>query len=137
MVTQYGNGEFSQVYRVENPVSNDSNRSSLSSHSTASVWAVKKTKRPYAGVRDRERKLREVHILQALRGHEHIVALADSWEAKNYLYIQTEFCENGNLKDFLTQTGYKGRLDDFRIWKILLEMSLVSPHYYFNLHHTR
>lgn len=124
MVTQYGNGEFSQVYRVENPVSNDPNRSSLSSHSTASVWAVKKTKRPYAGVRDRERKLREVHILQALRGHEHIVALADSWEAKNYLYIQTEFCENGNLKDFLTQTGYKGRLDDFRIWKILLEMSL-------------
>lgn len=137
MVTQYGNGEFSQVYRVENPISNDSNRSSLSSHSTASVWAVKKTKRPYAGVRDRERKLREVHILQALRSHEHIVALADSWEAKNYLYIQTEFCENGNLKDFLTQTGYKGRLDDFRIWKILLEMSLVSPHYYFNLHHTR
>lgn len=123
-VTQYGNGEFSQVYRVENPISNDLNQSSLSSHSVASVWAVKKTKRPYAGVRDRERKLREVRILQALRGHEHIVALADSWEAKNYLYIQTEFCENGNLKDFLTQAGYKGRLDDFRIWKILLEMSL-------------
>jgi len=47
----------------------------------------------------------------------------DHWESKNHLYIQTEFCENGNLKDFLTTTGYKGRLDDFRIWKILLELS--------------
>ncbi|KAI7052940.1 kinase-like protein, partial [Hortaea werneckii] len=41
----------------------------------------------------------------------------------NHLYIQTEFCENGNLKDFLFNTGFKGRLDDFRIWKILVELS--------------
>lgn len=123
-VTLSGNGEFSQVYRVENPVNDpSSSRTSFSSHSN-SVWAVKKSKRPYAGLRDRERKLREVHVLQALRSNEHIISFTDSWEEKNYLYIQTEFCENGNMKDFLTQTGYKGRLDDFRIWKILLELSL-------------
>lgn len=71
--------------------------------------------------------MREVKILNALRGSEHIIETVDTWEMKNHLYIQTEFCENGNLKDFLTRTGYKARLDDFRIWKVLLEMSQVCP----------
>jgi mitosis inhibitor protein kinase SWE1 len=66
--------------------------------------------------------MQEVQILKALQDHEHILELVDEWEAKNHLYIQTEYCENGNLKDFLQQTGFKGRLDDFRIWKILLEL---------------
>jgi len=89
------------------------------------VWAVKKTKKPYSGNKDRERKLREVEILRGLRSNDHIINFVDFWESKGHLYIQTEFCEDGNLKDFLTQTGYKGRLDDFRIWKIMLELSLV------------
>ncbi|KAF2195797.1 hypothetical protein K469DRAFT_545114 [Zopfia rhizophila CBS 207.26] len=118
-VTPWGNGEFSQVYRVEQPVGK-----CLASPPAGQVWAVKKTKRPYTGTQDRQKKLREVTILNALRGHEHIVSLSDSWEEKGNLYIQTEFCENGNLKDFLAQAGYKSRLDDFRIWKILLELSL-------------
>ncbi|KAF2807950.1 kinase-like protein [Mytilinidion resinicola] len=125
-VSLHGNGEFSQVYRVEGLI-NPPPRSSFEAPS-GSVWAVKKAKRPYAGLKDRDRKLREVHILQALSGNEHIIFFAGSWEHKNYLYIQTEFCENGNLKDFLTQHGYKGRLDDFRIWKILLELSMGVKH---------
>ncbi|ORY11784.1 hypothetical protein BCR34DRAFT_483636 [Clohesyomyces aquaticus] len=120
-VTMCGNGEFSQVYRVEDPVDKPLG---FRSPPANQVWAVKKTKKPYIGVHDREKKLREVEILQSLRDHEHVVSYTDHWEFKNHLYIQTEFCENGNLKDFLAQTGYKGRLDDFRIWKILLELSL-------------
>ncbi|KAF2495327.1 hypothetical protein BU16DRAFT_461412 [Lophium mytilinum] len=125
-VSLHGNGEFSQVYRVEGLI-DPPPRSPFESPS-GSVWAVKKAKRPYAGMKDRDRKLREVQILQALSGNEHIISFAGSWEHKNYLYIQTEFCENGNLKDFLTQHGYKGRLDDFRIWKILLELSMGVKH---------
>lgn len=119
-----GAGEFSQVYRVEKPVPG----SPAARHITrrvGNVWAVKKSKKAYVGAKDRERKMREVRVLQALRGSEHVIDLSDHWESKGHLYIQTEFCENGNLKDFLTQTGFKGRLDDFRIWKILLEMSQV------------
>ncbi|KAI9680275.1 MAG: hypothetical protein M1822_007274 [Bathelium mastoideum] len=122
-IAVYGVGEFSEVYRVENPLEMAAGQSQSQSRPVGNVWAVKKTKKPYIGQRDRERKLREVEILTALRGHEHIIGLVDSWEAKNHLYMQTEFCENGNLRDFLNQTGYKGRLDDFRIWKILLELS--------------
>ncbi|KAK6410858.1 mitosis inhibitor protein kinase swe1, partial [Oleoguttula sp. CCFEE 5521] len=119
-VTSFGIGEFSQVYRVEKPVRPQGTSPRGSSHS---VWAVKKSRRPYTGNKDRARKMREVQLLQQLRGHEHIITLVDTWEAKNHLYIQTEFCENGNMKDFLAQAGYKGRLDDFRIWKIMLELA--------------
>ncbi|PNS17513.1 Mitosis inhibitor protein kinase wee1 [Sphaceloma murrayae] len=114
----YGHGEFSIVYRVENPID------APSSKSLGKVWAVKKSKKPYTGSKDRARKMKEVQILKALSGHEHVIETVNTWEMKNHLYIQTEYCENGNLKDFLSQTGYKARLDDFRIWKILLELSL-------------
>ncbi|KAF7846553.1 hypothetical protein BT93_L4167 [Corymbia citriodora subsp. variegata] len=118
-----GIGEFSQVFRVEKPVPGSPAAQHQSLRRIGNVWAVKKTKKPYLGNKDRERKMREVEILHSLRGNEHIIDLNDTWESKGHLYIQTEFCENGNMKDFLTQTGFKGRLDDFRIWKILLEMS--------------
>jgi mitosis inhibitor protein kinase SWE1 len=70
-----------------------------------------------------------VAILKALGQSDHIVQLVDSWEEKNHLYMQTEFCEEGSLDLFLAQVGRKARLDDFRIWKILLELSLVSLPY--------
>lgn len=118
-----GIGEFSQVYRVEKPLGGTLSASQQQLSPTKRVWAVKKSRKPYTGNRDRQRKMREVQILRALRGHEHIVELVDDWEAKGHLYIQTDFCENGNMKDFLMHAGFKGRLDDFRIWKILLELS--------------
>lgn len=122
-VQVYGNGEFSIVYRVEKALAHGPAASFSSPSSIGNVWAVKKSKKPYAGSKDRQRKMREAQILKALKGNEHIIEAFDTWEMKNHLYIQTEFCENGNLKDFLTQTGYKARLDDFRIWKILLELA--------------
>merc|ERR1711939_91150 len=118
-----GIGEFSQVYRVEKPLPGTLQGSQAHLSPGAKVWAVKKSKKPYTGHKDRQRKMREVEILRAMRGAEHIVELVDDWESKNHLYIQTEFCENGNLKDFLFNTGFKGRLDDFRFWKILVELS--------------
>lgn len=121
-VTSFGNGEFSQVYKVEKPIVNAPGSQGKSSPGRI-VYAVKKARKPYTGMKDRQRKMQEVVILKAMQGHEHIVQLVDQWESKNHLYIQTEYCENGNLKDFLIQTGFKGRLDDFRIWKILLELS--------------
>jgi mitosis inhibitor protein kinase SWE1 len=121
--TSFGIGEFSQVYRVEKPVRNNFTPGHGNSGHAHNMWAVKKSRRPYTSNGDRTRKMREVQILEQLRGHEHIIELVTSWEAKNHLYIQTEYYENGNLKDFLAQAGFKGRLDDFRIWKILLELA--------------
>ncbi|KAK8227366.1 hypothetical protein HDK90DRAFT_57528 [Phyllosticta capitalensis] len=118
-----GDGEFSKVFLVSQPVDEASKQPQMSP-SLNKGWIVKKSKKPYTGIKDRERKMREVEILSALRGSEHIIEFTNYWEAENHLYIQTEYCENGNLKRFLSETGDKARLDDFRIWKILLELSL-------------
>lgn len=131
-----GTGEFSSVYRVTKsqedknggnyfdiPTKRTSPRTSLQDR----VWAVKRTRQPYIGPKDRQRKLQEVNILTALGHADHTVNLFESWEDKNHLYIQTEFCEEGSLKVFLDEVGHTARLDDFRIWKIMLELSLVSP----------
>jgi mitosis inhibitor protein kinase SWE1 len=141
-----GTGEFSQVYRVTQPASIPSPNQSFFFGSSTSpvegrsphtpmperVFAVKKSRQPYQGTRDRQRKLQEVNVLKALGQSDHVVHLIDSWEERNYLYIQTEYCEEGSLDLFLSQVGRKGRLDDFRIWKVLLELSLVcvlcNPH---------
>ncbi|TKA71206.1 hypothetical protein B0A55_07653 [Friedmanniomyces simplex] len=123
MIHPAGNGEFSEVYKVEKPLAGTLQGSQAQCSPSAKAWAVKKSRKPYTGQKDRQRKMREVQVLKGLRGSENIVEFVDFWEAKNHLYIQTEYCENGNLKDFLLRTGYKGRLDDFRVWKILLELS--------------
>jgi mitosis inhibitor protein kinase SWE1 len=132
-----GTGEFSQVYRVAQPpeaspfnkmFSISSTRSSSRGSLLERVWAVKKSRHPYAGAKDRQRKIHEVDVLKALGHSDHILAFVDSWEEKSHLYIQTEFCEEGALDVFLAQIGLKARLDDFRIWKILLELSLGLRH---------
>ncbi|KAI9373152.1 hypothetical protein BJX61DRAFT_401169 [Aspergillus egyptiacus] len=128
-----GTGEFSQVYRVSRP--SEMSLSSIFSTTPKSpktlpeqVWAVKKAKQPYSGLKDRERRIREVDVLKSLTNWDHIISFTDSWEDNGYLYIQTEFCEEGSLDVFLAQVGLKARLDDFRIWKILLELSTGLKH---------
>ncbi|KAF2135008.1 hypothetical protein P153DRAFT_278677 [Dothidotthia symphoricarpi CBS 119687] len=115
-----GEGEFSIVYRVSQPVKTSPERSPAGSQ----VWVVKKSKKTYIGMGDRQRKMREVEVLYALRGNDHVLSIKDHWEHDARLYIQTEYCESGNLRRFLDTTGFSGRLDDFRIWKILMELSM-------------
>lgn len=132
-----GSGEFSQVYRVTKKQELKTSRSYFSIPQARTsprtplpdrVWAVKKSRNAYIGPKDRQRKLQEVNTLKALGHSDHTVQLFDSWEEKNHLYIQTEFCEEGSLDSFLDQVGRKARLDDFRIWKILLELSRGLKH---------
>ena len=132
-----GNGVFSQVYRVTQKaeIRNSNSYFSIPQAHTSPrtplpdrVWAVKKSRNAYIGPKDRQRKLQEVNTLKALGHADHTVRLFDSWEDKNHLYIQTEFCEEGSLDSFLDQVGRTARLDDFRIWKILLELSRGLKH---------
>ena len=134
-VEMIGTGEFSQVYRVSKKSSvkvgltrstMTAARASPESSIQDQIWAVKRSRNKYMGSKDRSRKLQEVEVLKTLGCSDHTIQLFDSWEHQDHLYIQTEFCEEGSLDCFLEQAGRKARLDDFRIWKILLELSLVS-----------
>ncbi|KAH3679282.1 hypothetical protein WICMUC_001106 [Wickerhamomyces mucosus] len=112
-----GKGEFSLVYDVT------LNRER---------YAVKKIKTPMCGQKKRARIMEEVQILQTLHdeiinheGREYVINLLQSWESNSYLYIMTEFCENGPLSIFLeNNTGTKDRLEDWRIWKVLIEITM-------------
>ncbi|PNH59698.1 hypothetical protein VD0002_g7872 [Verticillium dahliae] len=129
-----GKGEFSSVFRVVKCTSARASFLSIfngtpSRHSPGSpepdrIYAVKKARRPIMGPKDRENKMREVHALQALTHADHVIHYVDSWEHELHLFIQTEFCDEGTLDKFLSNVGCKGRLDDFRIWKVIHDISL-------------
>lgn len=128
-VEKWAGGEFSTVYKVH-----DASRTLLFESKRADdVYAVKKLKLPYHSLKMRENQLREAQIMGALsksetEGSDHVVRMINSWEASGHLYIQTEFCSDGNLDQFLDRIGNKDRLDDFRIWKILREICLGLLH---------
>jgi mitosis inhibitor protein kinase SWE1 len=135
-VDPIGQGEFSSVFRVAYP-KNSSDMSSPSAPNSASfvppgspapgtAFAVKKSRHRYTGARDRELKLEEAQILHRLANADHVVKYFDSWEMDDHLYIKMEYCDEGSLDKFLSSIGTKGRLDDFRIWKIIHDLSLVS-----------
>ncbi|KAJ2984737.1 hypothetical protein NUW58_g5901 [Xylaria curta] len=131
-----GRGEFSEVYKVIESVKpvvvvdngffntpTHMSQTTTASSQPIKVFAVKKSILPIQGEKDRKLRMREVDALRSLVGSDHVLQLIDNWEENNSLYIQTEFCEEGNLNEFLTEVGAKGRLDDFRIWKIMLEIA--------------
>ncbi|KAH7149267.1 hypothetical protein B0J13DRAFT_301571 [Dactylonectria estremocensis] len=136
-VEQIGQGEFSTVYRVTkldhrqmafdaliSTTPGEDERELEPSPEKGEVFAVKKTKHAYQGPKDRETKLREAQVLKALCHADHVVRYVDEWEHGLHLYIQTEFCEEGTLDKFLGNVGRGGRLDDFRIFKILQDLCL-------------
>ena len=128
-----GKGEFSQVFRVTAtevaPQQEFFGRTPgqiAHASNVQRVYAVKKIRLPVYNERNYQAKLREVAALRAVRGRDNVLQLVNYWEEDYHLYIQTEYCAEGGLDTFLKKFGEFGRLDDFRIWKIMLEVCQVS-----------
>lgn len=128
-VEWYGKGEFSEVYKVSETAGTIANAHTYFSPAIGQsqrVYIVKKSRSPITSAKIMQKKLREVKAMLEIGSADHIVTVVNHWNANHHLYIQLEFCEEGSLEDFLFKTGRNGRLDDFRIWKILLELCDVS-----------
>lgn len=98
--------------------------------------AIKRTKKQIVGKLEKKAILREIDALRALTsvkdndrlnlleqdaGKDNLVYFIEAWDFNNYYYIMTEHCEGGTLFDFLEEhKNY--RIDEFRIWKILIEI---------------
>ena len=72
--------------------------------------------------------LSEAAVRSGLDGrHPNVLAYIDSWEEHEALFIRTELCESGNLSRFLWEYGKVfPRLDESRVWKIIVDLSNVS-----------
>ncbi|GAA5851080.1 hypothetical protein JCM9279_000313, partial [Rhodotorula babjevae] len=116
-----GNGAFSDAYEVA-----DLSRE-------GKVYAVKRTKNPFLGPKDRLRRLEEVDILRLFSSESdaspHLISLVDAWEQSGHLFIQTELCPAGNLAWWLEEYGNNNeQLDEARVWKILAELTAGVAH---------
>jgi hypothetical protein len=82
MIQKIGSGSFADVFKVRE-------------RTTGRLFAVKKTRQPFMGFKDRLMKLAEVQKLSMLGDHSHCVRLFDAWEQNGYVYMQTELCNQG------------------------------------------
>lgn len=118
-VSTVGTGQFSTVYQV-------------TFQQTNKKYAVKAV-RPNKHI-SMKRVLQEIKILSEIsestlddEGKEYVLNFISSWKQQTSFYIMTEFCENGTLDGFLQEqiVAKKTRLEDWRIWKIIVELSLA------------
>ncbi|KAI5807454.1 hypothetical protein DFH27DRAFT_478924 [Peziza echinospora] len=145
-----GNGEFSKVYsavettpqRLFDTFDDNSQNTQLASPRVSSPfggsspelvrnprrYAIKKSKTRFGGAKDRDRRMEEVRVLRELGRHNHVLEFFDYWEEDKFLFIRTEFCEKGSLSGYLDEHGTRGRLDEFRVWKVLIEVCLGIKH---------
>ncbi|KAJ9095636.1 hypothetical protein QFC21_005508 [Naganishia friedmannii] len=107
-----GKGAFSQVVKVKD-------------RQTDTVYAIKKARGVFEGVKDRLRHLEEVDILRHLSSHpnDNVIHFVDAWEQNRQLFIQTDLYL-GTLGFFLEEYGrHFERLDEARAWKITRELA--------------
>lgn len=115
-----GEGQFSKVYQVTLP-------------DTGNKYAVKSVN-PNKN-NPKARIIQEISLLAEISkttsndqdGKEYIIDFISSWKEMDTFYIMTNYYENGNLDKFLEEQiiSKKKRLEDWRIWKILVELSLA------------
>jgi mitosis inhibitor protein kinase SWE1 len=112
-----GQGEFSNVFEI----------------TFQSVkYAVKRIKTPFLGLKRRKRIFEEVELLKTLQenepkddeGKEYVINFINDWEQNDHLYIMMELCENGPLDRFLADSGKLSKIDEWRIWKIMVEIAM-------------
>ncbi|KAK6909155.1 hypothetical protein I203_103170 [Kwoniella mangroviensis CBS 8507] len=116
-----GKGAFSTVVKVQD-------------RHGEGLWAVKKARGVFDGIKDRLRHLEEVDILRHLSKNPcpHVIKFEDAWEQNRQLFIQTELCL-GSLSFFLEEYGrVVERLDEGRVWKIVRELSDGINHIHSN-----
>lgn len=115
-----GEGQFSKVYQVTLP---DTDRK----YAVKSVIPNKHN--PKARIIQEISLLAEINSTTSddQEGKEYIINFISSWIEMDAFYIMTDYYENGNLDNFLEEyiISKKKRLEDWRIWKIIVELSLA------------
>lgn len=91
-----GKGSYAYVYKGTSVVDN----------STCAVKVI--DQRLFANTYNFKTIQSEIEIMKKIQ-HKNIVELLDVYQSANNIYIITEFCEEGDLRDYLRK---KGRLSE-------------------------
>ena len=102
-----GNGAFAEVFKVSMP------RFSNKYH------ALKRMKKTFRSMKDRERMMSEVHVMNQLNelNNPYIVKFHASWQQNGQLHILLEHAERGSMKDLIHDYHNRGiMIPDSTIW---------------------
>jgi serine/threonine protein kinase len=95
------------------------------------VYAVKKNKRPFRSIKDRNILIDEVTIMKKLGESPcvHLVRLIRAWQEDGYFFVQIELAERGTLRDLLTATAASGKtLSESTVWHIAHDVAKGLQH---------
>ncbi|CAD8050046.1 unnamed protein product [Paramecium primaurelia] len=70
-------------------------------------------------VADVERVSREIHILKLIR-HRHVIQLYEIIETKKHIFLVMEFCDNGELFDYIVKNEKLNEIEACRIFQELI-----------------
>ncbi|SMN19417.1 similar to Saccharomyces cerevisiae YJL187C SWE1 Protein kinase that regulates the G2/M transition by inhibition of Cdc28p kinase activity [Maudiozyma saulgeensis] len=119
-VTLIDQGHFSKVYQVTFAETNKKYAiKSISINKRNSTKKILQEITLLADIRDKMELDQE--------GNEYVIDFISSWKVGSSYYVMTDFYENGNLDKFLNEQiiPKNKRLEDWRIWKIIVEMCLA------------
>ncbi|TPX46365.1 hypothetical protein SeLEV6574_g03270 [Synchytrium endobioticum] len=111
VISLLGSGQFAEAYKVQ-------------SHVDGQYYAIKKSKHPYNGFKDRQQKLYEVMIMWKVSSSSRCIRLMNAWEQSGHLFLQMELCEGGTLLSYFEQNSKTGPLADSYIWQIITQVAL-------------
>eukprot|EP00347_Sterkiella_histriomuscorum_P013090 403366059 len=75
--------------------------------------------------------LQEMNLLKSL-SHQHIVKYVDSFTREQNFYIIMEYCEKGDLCEYISRFGVNLDIPEGRIWKIIIQMLLALEYIHNN-----
>ncbi|KAL6447336.1 hypothetical protein ACFW04_001519 [Cataglyphis niger] len=81
-----GSGSFGSVYKCINRLD-------------GCTYAVKRSRKPIAGVVSESSALNEVYAHAVLGKHQHVVRYYSAWAEDSHMIIQNEYCNGGSLAD--------------------------------------
>ena len=113
ILRELGRGSSAVVYAVR-------------SHDNGRLYAVKQALQAVRGEADLERRLEEIRTAQELGNHPHCIRYVAAWHQEGVLFIQTELCEAGSLRDYLDRHG--SAVPEDTLWRFLTDTALGLAH---------
>jgi len=84
------------------------------------TYVIKKIKMEYNGAGN-STSGKEEQLMKKIR-HRYIVKYIESFNKGDHLYLVMEYCEKGDLHQYLQRTGKGMQVPEVRIWKLFIQI---------------